>query len=118
MLVGLAILAGAVSASSVRRGREVALFQTLGMTRRQVLATFATEYALVGLVAGVLGTLGAGVLAWAVLTEAMEVAWTARLHWFPLAVLGSMFLSIVAGLLASTSALRRRPVEVLRMAGE
>ena len=34
-------------------GREVALLKTLGMTRRGVAATFAVEYALIGLVAGI-----------------------------------------------------------------
>ncbi|MCG8458846.1 MAG: FtsX-like permease family protein [Holophagales bacterium] len=118
VLVGLAILAGAVSASSVRRGREVALYKTLGMTRAQVVAAFATEYALVGLVAGVIGAAGAGVLAWAVLTRAMEVPWTMHGTWFPAAVAATMVLSVVAGLAASTGALRKRPVEALRAAGE
>ena len=54
VLAGIAILAGAISAGSLRRGREVALLKTLGMTRRAVLGTFAVEYALIGLVAAVL----------------------------------------------------------------
>ncbi len=66
VLAGIAILAGAVSAGAIRRGRQVALFKTLGMTRAQVVSVFAVEYALVGLVAGVLGTVGAVVMAWAV----------------------------------------------------
>ena len=37
VLAGIAILAGAVSAGSARRGREVALLKTLGMTRRGVV---------------------------------------------------------------------------------
>ena len=107
-----------MSASSVRRGREVALYKTLGMTRAQVVAAFATEYALVGLVAGVIGAAGAGVLAWAVLTRGMEVPWTMHGTWFPAGVAATMVLSVVAGLAASTGALRKRPVEALRAAGE
>ncbi len=75
VLAGIAILAGAVSAGAVRRGRQVALYKTLGMTRLQVVAVFTVEYALVGLVAGVLGTGGGVVLAWLVTRFGFEIAW-------------------------------------------
>ncbi len=114
---GLAILAGAVSADAVRRGREVALLKTLGMTRRQVALAFATEYALVGLVAGVIGSLGAGLLAWAVVTRGMEVEWAFEPLVYLVALAVAVLLAVVAGLASSLTALRQRPVEVLRSAG-
>ena len=111
---GIAILAGAVSASASRRGREVALLKTLGATRRGVVAMFAVEFALIGFVAGIVGTVGGAILAWAVLTRGMEIAWT----WRPLVLAGAplatVALSVVAGVAASAGALRRRPIEVLR----
>jgi putative ABC transport system permease protein len=58
VLAGIVILGGAVSAGTVRRGREIALLKTLGMTRKGVIAMLATEYALLGAVAGVIGTAG------------------------------------------------------------
>ncbi len=114
VLAGLAILAGAVSAGSIRRGAEVALLKTLGMTRRQVMASFATEYALVGFVAGCIGTVGGTVLAYVVLTQGMEVTWELHPWWLVGAVAATVVLAVVSGLLASVNALRRRPVEVLR----
>jgi putative ABC transport system permease protein len=111
---GIAILAGAIGATASRRGREVALLKTLGATRRGVVAIFAVEFALIGFVAGVVGTAGGAVLAFVVLTRGMEIAWT----WRPLllagAPLATVVLSVVAGIAASTGALRRRPIEVLR----
>ncbi|HEV7518419.1 MAG TPA: FtsX-like permease family protein, partial [Thermoanaerobaculia bacterium] len=83
VVAGVAILAGAISASAGRRGREVALLKTLGMTRKGVAASFAVEYALIGLVAGVIGTAGATVLAWAVVTQGFEMRWD-----FPVLPLG------------------------------
>ena len=114
VLAGITILAGAVSAGSVRRAREVALLKTLGMTRRDIVGVFSVEYALVGLVAGVIGSAGAGLVAWVVLTRMMEVAW--RFHPVPYAatIAGSVVLTVAAGIAASTRALSRRPVEVLR----
>ena len=114
VLAGIAILAGAVSAGSARRGREVALLKTLGMTRPGVAAVFATEYALVGAVAGTIGAAAGGVLAWFVLTRAMEVEWRFQPAAYIAAVAGAAGLAVLAGLAASLDALRRRPIEALR----
>lgn len=114
VLAGLAILGGAVSAGSARRGREVALLKTLGVTRRGVAAVFAVEYALVGLVAGAVGAVAAGVLAREVLHRGLEIPWTFHPGPYAVAVVGCALLTVAAGLAASTRALRRRPLEVLR----
>jgi putative ABC transport system permease protein len=111
---GIAILAGAVGASASRRGREVALLKTLGATRRGVVAMFAVEFALIGSVAGIVGTIGGAVLAWVVLTRGMEIEWTWRPWVFAVAPLATVALSVIAGIAASVGALRRRPIEVLR----
>lgn len=115
-LAGVAILAGAVSSTASRRGREVALLKTLGLTRGTVLGVFAVEHALVGLVAGALGTGGAALLAWGVLTRGMEVDWTPEMMPLLVGVGASLMLSVVAGLGASLRALGRRPIEMLREA--
>jgi putative ABC transport system permease protein len=114
MIAGLIILAGAVSAGTVRRGREVAVLKTLGVTRLGVIAIFSIEYALIGLAAGLIGTLGSHLLAWATLTRAMEVTW----RWSPSYLLTGpaicMVLSVVAGIVVSWGALTKRPIEALR----
>ena len=114
VLAGIAILAGAVSAGSARRGREVALLKTLGMTRRGVIATFAVEYALVGLVAGAIGAAGGAVLAWGVITRGFQIPWALDPWRIGLALAASIALTVIAGLAASFRALERRPIEVLR----
>ena len=114
VLAGIAILAGAVSAGAVRRGRQVALYKTLGMTRSQVALVFAVEYALIGLVAGTLGTVGGVALAFLVVRFGFEITWA----WIPTAYVtaatATVVLSVVAGLAASTRALAVRPLAVLR----
>jgi putative ABC transport system permease protein len=114
VLAGIVILMGAIGADAVRRGREVALLKTLGMTRWGVAAMFSVEYALVGLVAGVIGSIGAGVLAWAVLDQGMQIRFDPNPVIFPVAVGGSVLLTVLAGTAAGARALARRPVEVLR----
>jgi putative ABC transport system permease protein len=114
VLAGVAILAGSISAGAVRRGRQVALFKTLGMTRAQVVLVFAFEYALIGLVAGTLGTVGAGLMAYLVVSYGFEIPWA----WHPVAMavalVTTVMLSVVAGLAASARALAVRPLAVLR----
>jgi len=83
-------------------------------TRRGVVAMFAVEFALIGSVAGTVGTVGGAVLAWAVLTRGMQIAWTWRPLMLAGAPLATVALSVVAGIAASAGALRRRPIEVLR----
>jgi putative ABC transport system permease protein len=111
---GIAILAGAISAGAARRGREVALLKTLGMTRRGVAAAFAVEYALVGLVAGTIGAIGGTILAWGVVTRGFEIPWRFDPLALSVALAASITLAIVAGLAASLRALEKRPIEVLR----
>jgi putative ABC transport system permease protein len=106
-----------VSAGAVRRSREVALYKTLGMTRLQVAALFAVEYALVGVVAGTIGTVGGVAMAWIVTRLGFEMPWA----WSPgpplIAVALTVALTVLAGLLASTRALTVRPLAILRQVG-
>lgn len=114
VLAGIAILGGAISAGSLRRGREVALLKTLGMTRRTVLGTFAVEYALIGLVAAVIGAVAGGFLSWGVLSRGFELDWSFEAAPFVVAILGAMLLAVAAGVASSVRSLERKPIEVLR----
>jgi putative ABC transport system permease protein len=114
LVAGLVILAATVGVESSRRGREVALLKTLGMRRAGVVALFATEYALLGLTAGVIGALGGGLVAWIAITRAMELPWRNDVASLVAAIAVAVVLSVMAGAGASVGALRRRPAEVLR----
>lgn len=111
---GVAILAGAIATGTVKRRREVALLKTLGFTRAGVAGLLALEYALVGLVAGVVGSVAGTVLAYTVTTRGIQIPWSFEWGAVLAAALGSAALAVVAGLLASVSALSARPAEVLR----
>jgi putative ABC transport system permease protein len=111
---GVTILAGGIAATAARRGREVAVLKTLGATRHRVVAMFAVEFALIGLVAGVIGTAGGAGLAWGVLTRGMDLEWAWHPAVLAVAPLATGALSVVAGIAACGTALRRRPIEVLR----
>ncbi|HEU4396128.1 MAG TPA: FtsX-like permease family protein, partial [Planctomycetota bacterium] len=115
VFAGLAILAGAVSASAVRRGREAALLKTLGVTRAGVAGLLAAEYGLVGLVAGAVGAGGAAALAWGFLDRVTDLPVTIPWLSIPVGAAGCAALAAGCGLLASLRALNARPLESLRM---
>ncbi|MCC5829107.1 MAG: FtsX-like permease family protein [Phycisphaeraceae bacterium] len=114
VLAGLAILGAAVSATMVRRRREVALLKTLGMTRLGVVMVFSLEYALLAVVAFAVGAAGAAVMAWAIMTYGMELEPVWSPHIFATALLLTVALMVLAGLSASLPALRARPHRVLQ----
>ena len=113
-VTGIIILAGAVSASALRRGRELALLKTLGLKRLQAAAAFAFEYAFVGLTAGIVGTAGGNLLAWAVLTRGMELPWRFDAEASAVAIAAAVLLTATTGVASGWSALARRPIAVLR----
>jgi len=111
---GLAVIVGALGASRYQRLTESVILRTLGATRGAVARIFAVEYACLGLAAGVGGSVLAAVLAWVVLTFALD----APLLLAPLALaLGVAVPTIVAlavGSLATWRLLGEKPLPVLR----
>jgi putative ABC transport system permease protein len=116
ILVGIAVLAGAISSGSLRRGREAALLKALGVTRRGVVLLFAVEYALVGLVAGGIGSLGAFAGSWLFLEHVVDIEPSLPLAPLVYATLGSGLAATACGLGASARALATRPLATLRNA--
>jgi putative ABC transport system permease protein len=114
ILTGLVILAGSVASSALRRGREAALLKSLGVTRGIIVRLFAVEYALIGLVAGSIGAVGAVALAWVFLTRVAGVNAAPHLAAVPVAGAATAALALVSGLLASTRPLATPPMATLR----
>ncbi len=114
VVAGILILAGAVAAAAVRRGREIALLKTLGMTRRQVVALFAVEYGLIGLAAATIGIAGGNLLAWAVLTYGMEIDWRFEPTVAAVGLAATALLAAATGVAAGWRALTQRPLAVLQ----
>jgi ABC-type antimicrobial peptide transport system permease subunit len=103
-----------VTASALRRGSEVALLKTLGVTRPGITVLLFTEYGLAGLVAGTVGAGAAFLLAYCYLTFVAEFTVTLPLLAFPVSALGCALLTAVCGVAASVRAINVRPIEALR----
>ncbi|MBA2251568.1 MAG: FtsX-like permease family protein, partial [Nitrospirales bacterium] len=90
MLAGGLVMAAALATTRYRRLYESVIFKALGATRPLIAGSFATEYAFMGAVAGLIGTVLASVLSWGVLYFVFDLPWTLQ----PGVLIGGLFLTM------------------------
>ena len=114
MATGIIILANAVAASRHRRIAESALLRTLGARSGQIRSMLAIEYALLGLVAGIIGVALALAAGAALGTFVFKVDF--YIPWLQVmgAVLSVVALATATGLLCSRGISTAPPLQVLR----
>jgi putative ABC transport system permease protein len=75
LIGGALILIGAVAMTKFQRLYDAAIYRTLGASTRLVATMVAAEYAILGTLAGVLGSLGALGLSWTLATYLFDIEW-------------------------------------------
>ena len=114
ILAGVLVLAGAMLATQRRRVHEAVVMKVLGATRARIAGIFAWEFAALGL-ATALAALAVGTLgAWLVVRRLMGLDWTFLPTVAVAVALGAMALTLAFGLAGTLSALRQRPLALLR----
>ncbi|MCU1321406.1 MAG: hypothetical protein JWM43_1055 [Acidobacteriaceae bacterium] len=113
IFAGIVILASSVAGTRYRRIREVVVLKTLGATRARIATVFSIEFAVLGLVAGVVGIGFANVIAKVLLTR-LTAVYHFQWGWNAVALLGTAGLTVATGWLASHRILGQKPLEVLR----
>ncbi|CAN5431368.1 FtsX-like permease family protein [soil metagenome] len=113
IFAGIVILASSVAGTRYRRIREVVVLKTLGATRARIATVFSIEFAVLGLVAGVVGIGFANVIAKVLLTR-LTAVYHFQWGWNLAALLGTAGLTVATGWLASHRILGQKPLEVLR----
>ncbi len=113
IFAGVVILASSIAGTRYRRIREVVVMKTLGATRTRIATVFSIEFAVLGMVAGLVGVFFANAIA-RVLLHRMTIDY----HFQPLWTLGALFatalLTVGTGWAASHRILGQKPLEVLR----
>ena len=113
IFAGIVILASSIAGTRYRRIREVVVLKTLGATRARIATVFSIEFAVLGLVAGVVGIAFANVIAKVLLTR-LTVAYHFEWMWTLGGLLGTAALTVATGWAASHRILGQKPLEVLR----
>jgi putative ABC transport system permease protein len=111
---GIVILASAIAGTRYRRVREVVVLKTLGATRPRIATIFSIEFAVLGLIAALIGLVFANVLARLLLLRVFHFDYKLNIPWNLIAVVITAALTVAAGWLASHRVLGQKPLEVLR----
>jgi len=111
---GILVLYAALLATQDERTHEAAVMRALGASRAQVLSAQRAEFAVLGVIAGALGALGATAIGWTLATRIFELdfTWNAWI-WVagPALGLACVVLNAWAG---ARAALSRPPMAALR----
>ena len=78
LLIGAAVLAGAVAAGQQQRKYLAVLYKTLGATRFRIMSAELLEFGLLGLATALLAVAIATITAWALCKWAFEVTFVSR----------------------------------------
>jgi putative ABC transport system permease protein len=118
LAAGLVVLFAAVTATREERSREFAIMRAVGARSSLLRQVQRAELAGVGMLAGVLASIVAIIVGWALAKYVFEFTWTASL-WVPLAggVLGAL-LAWAAGWWGLRSVLNTPVITTLRRASE
>lgn len=114
ILAGLLVLAGAIAAGQRQRLYDSTVLKVLGATRARIVAIYAAEYGIIGVLTGLLA-LAAGTLAAAEVADSVfNVPFAFNAAAALLTVLGGGAATLIFGLVAAWAALAARPAEILR----
>jgi putative ABC transport system permease protein len=93
---------------------ESAIYRTLGAGTRLVAAMVVVEYGMLGLLAGLLGAVGALGLSWVLARQLFEMPWHPAPGLLAAGVLLTALIVAVVGLAASADVLFQKPLGTLR----
>ncbi len=118
LAAGLVVLFAAVTATREERAREFAIMRALGAPAKLLRQVQRAELAGVGLLAGLLASLAAVAVGWALARYVFDFAWTSSL-WVPvLGALAGGVLALAAGWWGLREVLRRPVMLTLRSASD
>jgi putative ABC transport system permease protein len=114
LVAGLAVLFAAIQSTRDERRYESAILRTLGASRRTVLYGVATEFAALGLLAGLLAASAASLIGWAVATRLFGLHYAFDpVVWVGGLCAGTLIVGI-AGTVATRRVVQSEPARTLR----
>jgi putative ABC transport system permease protein len=114
LLAGLTVLLAAVQSSREERRYESAMLRTLGASRRTVLQGVLAEFAVLGLLSGLIAAAGASVAAYFLTTRILDLPYVFSPLACVVGVLGGEFVVMASGWLATRSVVSQPPLATLR----
>jgi putative ABC transport system permease protein len=112
--VGVLVMLAALYSRRTERAREIGLWRTLGASRRTLRAALASEFALLGLLAGLVAAAAASVLAWVLARKVFDLPHHPDPWIWLLGAGGGMALVLLAGWLATRDLIDEPPLRALQ----
>ncbi|MEP7271987.1 MAG: FtsX-like permease family protein, partial [Acidobacteriota bacterium] len=113
-LSGLLILIGSVAMTKYHRLYESAILKTLGARKKLIVYTTFVEYGVLGLLAGLIGSIAALGLSWAISEYGLKIPW----HFQPaislVGILVTLLVVVTVGVLSSWDVMLKKPLGILR----
>lgn len=114
IFAGVLVLAGAIAAGHRKRIYDAVVMKVLGATRKDLIAAYALEYGILGLVtAGIATALGTAA-AWFVMTRLMEAPWAFAPEPAVITIAAALVCTVGAGMIGTLAALNRKAAPLLR----
>lgn len=113
-LSGALILIGSIAMTKFQRVYEIALMKTLGAKRKTMIGMMLSEYGLLGLLAGIIGS-GAGIgLSYTIAKRILDIPWHFASNVVTVGIAGTLLMVTIVGAAASFDALTHKPLSILR----
>ena len=116
LAAGVAVLFAAVQSTIDERRFESAMLRALGARKRTVFAGVMTEFAALGLAAGILASAGASILAALVATQLFELPYEFNPLLWVVGLVSGVLIVCASGFVAARGAVNAPPADVLRSA--
>lgn len=114
LIAGFSVLAGTVAASEARRINSSIILKVLGATRRVILMSYVYEYALLGLITGLVAVCIGTAASYAVIGLLLQTSFVFPPVLSAAVALGGAAATIMLGLIGASRTLGRKPGPVLR----
>ncbi|MBS1788133.1 MAG: FtsX-like permease family protein [Acidobacteria bacterium] len=113
-LSGLLILIGSIAMTKFHRLYESAILKTLGAKKKLIVWTLLVEYGVLGLLAGLIGSVAAIGLTWAIAEKALKITWRFIPSVNVIGVATTLVLVVLVGVLSSWDVMIKKPLGILR----
>ena len=115
LLCGVLILVGSIAVTRTRRLYEAAILKTLGARRSVLVRIAAVEFAVLGLVAGVIGSAGSIAVTWTMMADdRSRIPWRFMPAMNATGVIATIALVTAVGVLSTWGVLMKKPLGTLR----
>ncbi|MFN0088482.1 MAG: ABC transporter permease [Blastocatellia bacterium] len=111
---GLLILIGSIAMTKFHRLYESAILKTLGARRKLIVATLVVEYGVLGLLSGLLGSVAAIALTWAISEYGLQIHWRFIPSVNLLGIASAFVLVTLVGVVSSWDVMIKKPLGILR----